>query len=75
MPVDSGDRDYYSPEEKQRIHEEWLNSERGQRFQKGMEWEERKASVVRAVVWIIVGLLALVVGSAVVKWAIEELAK
>ena len=75
MTLDSGDHDCYSPEEKQRIHEEWLDSERGQSYQRHMKWEERKASLVGAAVWIVVGLLGLVVGLAVLRWAIGELTK
>jgi len=75
MPTDPGDVDFYTPEQKQRIHEEWLNSEQGRRLQKEMEHSERETSVVRFVAWIVIGLLALVVGAAVLKWAVEELAK
>jgi hypothetical protein len=75
MTVDSGDRDYYSPEEKRRLNAEWGDSEAGRRFYKGVEREERKAAVVGAIVWIAAGLFALVVAAALVKWAIEELAK
>ena len=75
MTANSGNGDYYSPEEKQRIHEEWLDSERGQSYQRHMKWKERKASVVAAAVWIVVGFLALVVGLAVLRCAIGELTK
>jgi len=75
MSTDPGDVDFYTPEEKQRQHEEWKASKRGRQFYKELEREERKSAAVGAVVWIVVGLLALVVGAAVLKWAIEELAK
>ena len=74
MPIDPGDVDFYTPQEKQQIHEEWLKSERGQRLQKEQKRQEQKDSVVRAVAWIVLGLLVLLVGAAVLKWVFGELA-
>jgi len=75
MALDSGDRDYYSPEEKHRLNAEWRDSEAGRSLYKEIDKEERKAGVGRAIVWLAMVILVLVVGTAIVKWALEELAK
>jgi hypothetical protein len=42
---------------------------------RSVEREERKAAIVRIIAWIVAGLIAFMVGAAVLKWALEELAK
>jgi hypothetical protein len=75
MPVNPDDREWISPEGKRRFHAEWRNSEAGQRFYKEARRDELKETFVRITIWIVIALVLLVVGSAVVKWAVEELAK
>lgn len=69
------DRDYQTPEERRRLDAEWRNSESGRRFYRSMAHEARKAAVVRTILWVAIVFLVLVVGAAVLKWAIEELAR
>lgn len=75
MPTDPGDVDFYSPEEKQRHHEEWLRSEHGQRLQKEMDRSDLAATIGRTATWVAIGVIVLVVGAAILKWAMEELLK
>jgi hypothetical protein len=75
IPPDPGDVDFYTSEQKQQIHDEWLRSELGQKFQKEMKRGELVASIGRVAAWLVIGSIVLVVGAAVLKWALEELAK
>lgn len=75
MATNRGDVDFYTPEERERFHQEWLRSEAGQRSQRAQKWQERRDTVVRWIVLSVLGSLGLVMGGAVIKWAIEELAK
>jgi hypothetical protein len=75
MATNRDDVDFYTDEEKQRFHEEWLRSEAGQRSQEAQKRQERWDAVVRGIVLLVLGLLGLVIGGAVIKWAVEELGK
>jgi hypothetical protein len=75
MATNRGDVDFYTPEEKERFYQEWLRSEAGQRSQEAQRRQERRDAVVRWIALLAFGLLGLVIGGAVIKWAMEELAK
>ena len=76
MPLDDGDVDFYTPEEKREMLREAFPPS------KPSAWNSFKESVAGTAgsvlligVWIVTALVVLVVGIAVVEWAIEELAK
>jgi hypothetical protein len=76
MPLDDGDVDFYTPEEKREMLREAFPPSKPSAWSSFKESVAYTAGSVMLIgVWIVTALVVLVVGIAVVKWAIEELAK
>jgi hypothetical protein len=76
MPTNPGDVDFYTPEEKREMLRKAVPPSTPS------AWSSFKDSIAVTVgstllvgTWIVTALVVLVVGVAIVKWAIEELAR